>query len=134
MGFELFADGVSIRSAPGDRNRWLAVNADGSINVVTTGGTPTAATITETVTPVPGVSTTIAAANVNRLGGVVVNKGPDPAYLSWTTPVTVGSGSIILQPGGSYDLQPQGSVVPRGALYAITDTGETAELGVTEYE
>jgi len=77
------------------------------------------------------VSSTVLAANANRLGGTILNFGPDTVYLHFGAAAALVASDFPLVSGASYSLR-QANLTYEGEVRAICDTGDTADLRFVE--
>jgi hypothetical protein len=116
MGEFIRPGAMSIRDALG-LERFLAINADGSINVSTSG--TTALTLgTNNVVSVNNAETTILAANANRKNAIVQNHGASVLQIHFTAAQAFGAGPILLQQYQSWEAA-QVTGVYQGIIYGI---------------
>lgn len=87
---------------------------------------------TQDVVPVTDAGQSVLAANAGRIGGVIQLLSGDPVRLSFGAGAAFADCSVVLQNvGDSFDLERFGNVIP-DEVFAICNTGLSAEVGVTE--
>lgn len=134
MGAGAVPDGFSIRGGPDatNRARWLTVNADGSINV-SSSGIQALTTVTPNRVNVTDAATSLIAINANRKNCIIQNIGSNPVAIGFNGGVTFVNSGIILPQYGFFELRNDGTVITL-AVYGICDAGQSSGVGVTEIE
>lgn len=130
MGQGSVLSAFSIRSGPGNRDRYLVINADGSINV-TTGGVPTALTPTPTVVSVSNASTALVAANASRRGALIQNFGATDLGIAFASPAVFAACSIRIKPGTALSLHQVFGVIKTG-VWGIRSAAGPEDVGITD--
>jgi hypothetical protein len=139
MGTGFLADSVTIRDAT-VKNRFLVINADGSINVtqavgdvfeVTNAIVPATLNIAIAVA-VTDAQTQLAAGNASRKSITIQNHAANVLQVYFTGGQPHLSGPILLQQYQSVDIGCDCGSIYQGIVYGIRAAGQTGNAGVVE--
>ena len=127
----LIRDAMMIRggATEAQRERFLAINADGSINT-SPSGIQALVIGTNTVVSVTSAETTILAASASRRNAIIMNLGAAVLQIHFTTGQAFGAGPLQLQQYQSWEAA-QVTGVYQGIIYGIRASA-TQNAGVVQ--